>query len=296
MKITKQWVNTENIPGQHGQVIEGNDEDYRIAKNCAMISLLYPYTLATTTTVAKFPQIWREGSFNLEAHRGFSDEFPENTTVSFEAAGKTGQFQGMETDVQMTKDNVLVCMHDNTLTRTMGISGKVSDYTYAELMEYYITGGNGWSDSFVGTCKIPTFEEFLNICHKYKMIPYVELKLLSHEGILKVIDTLRKNGFEDGSYVLTSFNKDYLDFASTLSDTPLEYLKSSFSEQEIKELSQTRNLVLRVEAKNITESFMSTCFQYNIPVECWNLGVGNKSLLDKIKGWGVKGGTCNSWK
>ena len=79
----------------------------------------------------------------LEAHRGLSNRYPENTLPSFEAAAKVPVYGGMETDVQMTSDGVLVLMHDNTLDRTTNATGKVSDYTYEELQKIIVDAGSG---------------------------------------------------------------------------------------------------------------------------------------------------------
>ena len=44
------------------------------------------------------------------AHRGYSDLFPENTMSAFEQAVNSS-FEGIETDVQMTKDGELCLLY-----------------------------------------------------------------------------------------------------------------------------------------------------------------------------------------
>ena len=66
------------------------------------------------------------------AHRGFSGEYPENTMLAFDKAVEAGA-DGIETDVQLTKDLVPVIMHDEMLDRTTDGHGFVGDYTYDEL-------------------------------------------------------------------------------------------------------------------------------------------------------------------
>ena len=51
------------------------------------------------------------------AHRGASGYAPENTLEAFEMAVKQ-QADGVELDVQLTKDGELVVLHDETLDRT----------------------------------------------------------------------------------------------------------------------------------------------------------------------------------
>ncbi|EIP97932.1 glycerophosphoryl diester phosphodiesterase [Opitutaceae bacterium TAV1] len=54
--------------------------------------------------------------FRLIAHRGAPMRAPENTLASFRIAQQLGATE-IETDVQLTTDNVLVLCHDDTLAR-----------------------------------------------------------------------------------------------------------------------------------------------------------------------------------
>ena len=62
------------------------------------------------------------------AHRGASTYCPENTMLSFYTGVQMGA-NGIETDVQRTKDGILVLFHDDTITRVTGKEGSVADYT-----------------------------------------------------------------------------------------------------------------------------------------------------------------------
>ncbi len=63
------------------------------------------------------------------AHRGFSGKYPENTMLAFEKAVEAGA-DGIELDVQLTKDGEIVIIHDETIDRTTDGKGFVADYTY----------------------------------------------------------------------------------------------------------------------------------------------------------------------
>lgn len=91
------------------------------------------------------------------AHRGAPSYAPENTLASFYLGWQMGA-NGVETDVQKTKDGVLVLFHDDTLNRILGIDGGIGDYSYEELLSFDF--GIHKSMKFKGE-KIPTFEEFL---------------------------------------------------------------------------------------------------------------------------------------
>lgn len=66
------------------------------------------------------------------AHRGASGYAPENTLEAFEMSVKQ-QADGVELDVQLTKDGELVVLHDETLDRTTDGKGFVKDYTLKEV-------------------------------------------------------------------------------------------------------------------------------------------------------------------
>ncbi|MFU8856273.1 MAG: glycerophosphodiester phosphodiesterase [Deferrisomatales bacterium] len=66
------------------------------------------------------------------AHRGSSRDHPENTLEAFAAALAEGA-HGLETDLRLTRDGVLVCAHDADLRRTAGSRRRVAELTAAEL-------------------------------------------------------------------------------------------------------------------------------------------------------------------
>lgn len=69
---------------------------------------------------------------HLYAHRGGAHEFEENTMEAFRGSYDAG-LRGFETDVRMTKDGVLVILHDDKLERTYNATGSVEEMTADEL-------------------------------------------------------------------------------------------------------------------------------------------------------------------
>lgn len=93
----------------------------------------------------------------VSAHRGGPREgFPENCIATFENTLKTTPAI-LEIDPRFTKDGEIVLMHDVTLDRTTNGTGKVTDYTLAELKELRLkdTEGN------ITPYQIPTLDEAL---------------------------------------------------------------------------------------------------------------------------------------
>lgn len=233
--------------------------------------------------------------FCLEAHRGISNRYPENTILAFKEAASAHRYVGMETDVQMTSDGVLVIMHDDTVERTTDGIGMVSDYTWKELSRLHIDGGYGWDEMFKGKLHIPLFVDYLRICREGGLVPYVELKLLTDEGIEKTIETLHAEGFSDDDYVLTSFNRHYVDYAGTLCSAKREFMKGGrFTHEDLVSLVGT-GLVVRPDCRKIDQDLVDECHALGLELEAYGLPVGDASLLANLKAWGVKGVTCNDW-
>ena len=80
--------------------------------------------------------------YRIIAHRGWNTAFPENSIPAFAAAVAAGADE-IEFDVRVSKDGVPVLCHDATLDRTTNLTGRVSDYTAAELKEARIRMPNG---------------------------------------------------------------------------------------------------------------------------------------------------------
>ena len=93
----------------------------------------------------------------LCAHRGAMDTHPENTLPALMEAAELGA-QMIEFDIQLTKDSVMVIMHDDNVDRTTNGTGNVSNLTYNYLRS--LDAGIKKSEKFKGTL-IPTFEEVL---------------------------------------------------------------------------------------------------------------------------------------
>ena len=76
-------------------------------------------------------------------HRGWPvpTAHPENTVAAVVAALDAGA-DGVEVDVQLTRDGIAVCFHDDTLDRVTDATGLVSDRTWAELQDVRLPGGH----------------------------------------------------------------------------------------------------------------------------------------------------------
>ncbi len=83
------------------------------------------------------------------AHRGCSQRYPENTQIAFEKAMEIKNLEGIELDVQMSRDGELVVIHDERVDRTTEGIGYVKDYTLSELKRLHIYADEGPSQSIL---------------------------------------------------------------------------------------------------------------------------------------------------
>ena len=124
----------------------------------------------------------------IYGHRGSMGKYPQNTILAMEKALEEG-VQGLEFDVQMTKDGGLVIIHDEEISKLTTGSGMVRDLTLAE-MSNFTTGGE----------KIPTLEEVLHLIKDEDIEINVELKtaIVEYKGIeeavLKVVNDIKPKG------------------------------------------------------------------------------------------------------
>lgn len=147
---------------------------------------------------------WTQSAENIyvAAHRGWSSKYPENTMEAIKAAIDLGVDQ-IETDIRVTKDGELVLFHDATVDRTTNGTGKVCDYTLAELKQ--LDAGSWKAPEYAGY-QIPTFLEFMELVKDHPTLTLdLELKEYPVEGweevsysvcdrILKIVDDY---GFTD---------------------------------------------------------------------------------------------------
>ena len=128
------------------------------------------------------------------AHRGLhSDTVAENSMTAFRLAVEAGF--GIELDVRLSSDNVLVVFHDDTLDRVAGIEGRVDAFTAEELSKMSLSGTEDG---------VPTFREVLELVDG-KVPLLVEIKEDAGNSAVstKAAEMLAQY---KGDYIVESFN------------------------------------------------------------------------------------------
>lgn len=141
------------------------------------------------------------------AHRGCSQNYPENTLLAFEKAMSLKNLTGIELDIQLTKDGQLVVIHDERVDRTTEGIGFVRDYTLAELKHLHI-----YADSNP-TQTIPALVEVLELLEtklKKGLKLNIELKnsIYPYDGMEeKIVELVQKKGLQEHIIYSTFYAK-----------------------------------------------------------------------------------------
>lgn len=137
------------------------------------------------------------------AHRGASGYAPENTLAAFEKAVELGA-DGVELDIQLTKDDEIVVIHDEKIDRTSDGKGWVKDYTLEELRGFNY---NRTKPEYEHT-DIPTMREVFELLKPTGLFINIEIKtgVFFYDKIEEKILALTKEmGMED-RVCYSSFN------------------------------------------------------------------------------------------
>lgn len=137
------------------------------------------------------------------AHRGASGYAPENTLVAFQKAIEQ-RADGIELDVQMTKDGTLVILHDETLKRVSGAKGWLKDYTYEKLIKLNVN----LKFPEYGSVRIPTLREVFELVKDTDILINVELKngiVFYHNLEERVLELTEEIGLKE-RIIYSSFN------------------------------------------------------------------------------------------
>lgn len=142
------------------------------------------------------------------AHRGANTEAMENTQEAFDKA-LTYTIDGIETDAQLSRDEVIVLWHDRFLNKLGFANKRVDDFNYHELksLRFPQSGNSGFM----------TLEAFL-AAYRSRCQLLIEVKNRDWEPVsrhkIKIQQTLNMIGQNHGQHIfVSSFNLDSLVYA-----------------------------------------------------------------------------------
>jgi glycerophosphoryl diester phosphodiesterase len=146
------------------------------------------------------------------AHQGGEGIRPSNTLLAFDHAVQLGA-DVLDADMHITKDGVLVLMHDETLDRTTNGTGFIRDMTFAEIEKldaaYRFSADDGKTFPFRGTgVTVPALE---SLFQKHPNLHYgIEIKQTPPEVAIPFCALIRKYNMQD-KVLVSSFRKANMD-------------------------------------------------------------------------------------
>src|SRR6476620_6471150 len=191
----------------------------------------------------------KAGPKQLIAHRGASGYAPEHTIASYQTAlDQKADF--VEPDLAITKDGILICLHDDTLERTTNVKdvfpdrdsretvGRAgvrhwiaNDFTRAEIKQL---DAGSWRDPKFAGARVPTWEEMVTLVHG-KAGVYPELKSPP---------LYAKRGLDMEKIFVASVKKMGLERPESLKSTPV--IIQSFDEPSVRRVATALPTIPRV--------------------------------------------------
>lgn len=240
-------------------------------------------------TIKVFLQYKKERKWiimKIFAHRGFSGEYPENTMLAFIKAEETG-CDGIELDVQLTKDGVMVLIHDESIDRTSDGTGLVRDYTYQELLLFDFSGK--FTDKF-GVQRIPTFQEYLEWVKEKDIITNIELKnnVYYYTGLEEmVLEAVKKHGLID-RVLISSFNHvSVLKCRRLAPEIRTAFLTETSFGNAGRYVSENGVDYYHPKRKWLTKEEIENCHKHGVEVNVWT--VNTEEDLQNVQECGVDG-------
>lgn len=228
------------------------------------------------------------------AHRGSMLLWPENTMTAFQGAVELG-YRYLETDLQISRDGVLVTFHDDTLDRTTDGKGPVSDHTLEELRQldaahrFQLDGSHPYRGKSV---RIPTLEELVTAYPD--RIVSLDLKSDGMEEAL--VDTIRRLDLWD-RVIVGSFKGARLRRFRRLVDRPvamsagpsetLRFVTAARLDLPYRPRCDSFQVPVKQGITIVTPKTVAAAKSAGIPLIVWT--INDRDAMEDLLGMGVDG-------
>lgn len=228
----------------------------------------------------------------MVAHRGLSGLELMNTCAAFVAAGNR-DYYGIETDVHLTSDGKYVVYHDGHTGNLAG--GKMvleeTDFETLRGLQLHDKNGNKRIDM-----KIPSLEEYIDICAKYEKHPVLELKNRFPKRAIKKMLKVIAEHIDMSQMVFISFDyQNMVNLRQLLPDAELQFLwyggKSGPISEKLVKMLKDYNLDLDTHEKDLTKENLDMLHENGIKVNAWT--VDNPERAQELCDWGIDFITSN---
>lgn len=223
----------------------------------------------------------------IYAHRGYSGAYPENTMLAFKKALEA-KADGIELDVQLSKDGQVVIIHDETLDRTTTGSGRVFDHSLAELKKFNAAKLYKDGSEFEA---IPSFDEYCAWVSTTELVTNIELKtglIYYPELEARCIEVIKKYNLEEKVF-FSSFNHLSLITAQKIDPKiGLAALVMDWGLQGAGEaVSEFGFQYYHPSYKSLSKAQVDECHAHGVKVNVWTINA--MGALEDCWDWGVDG-------
>ena len=237
-------------------------------------------------------------------HRGYCTVAPENTLPAYQLSASNG-FKFVETDVAFTSDDVPVLLHDATINSvarntdgtSLSSTLNVYDLTYSQLLTYDFTAGK---TEYAGT-KIARFDDFIALCKRLGLHPYIELKNSGNkytqaltEGLVDTVrsyDMLPHVTWINGTTTLLGYviGADPYARVGFMGGPTAANIASALTL-----MTGHNEVFLNCWIDNVTSEGVALCQAANLPLEVWSF-VNSESQITGMDGY-ISGYTANLYR
>jgi len=278
-------------------------------------------TLSMLVLFAALPR-GAEAPKQLIAHRGASGYRPEHTMASYKLAMEQ-HADFVEPDLAVTKDGVLICLHDDTLERTTNIAEVypdrpttsalpdyvqrdrrsqkhwlANDFTLAEIKK--LDAGKWYKPEYAGE-KVVTFQEHIDLVKSrpgtgtYPELKSPELYRSRNVDQVKLfVDLIKKNGLEKPEslkitpVIIQSFDIEAVrQVSKDLPTVPRVFLTSNDADVTEAKLRELKTFATGIAPEKAVVArhpeLVKTAHALGLTVTCWTFRADEKTKFPTVR-------------
>ena len=234
------------------------------------------------------------------AHQGGDEVWPGDTLFAYQNAAALG-VDVLEMDIHISRDGVLVLMHDEKVDRTTDGTGEIESMTLAELKQ--LDAGYDWSLDegqtfpFRGQgITVTTLEEVFQAFPEKHMT--IEIKKSNASMVRPFCELIRKYEMQDKVLVASFYDDEIKEFRAECPEVATSSAKQEttvfvlLSKAFLSGYYSPKFLSLQVPEESggitvVTEAFVRAAHARGLAVEVWT--INDKETMQKLISWGVDG-------
>lgn len=205
----------------------------------------------------------------IVAHRGASGLEKENTITAFVVAGNRSYF-GIECDVHKTIDGKYVIIHDDFTGRVCPENISVEASTFNKLRSLTLFDTDGTSTR--ADLKIPSMDEYFDICKKYNKVAVFEFKNRFEENdICEMVNIIKEKNHFDKTIFISFCLENLLNLKKHYPDANAQYLIEGKFYNSIIDTLVKNNLDIDIDYKLLNCDNIKILKSHNIKINCWTV-------------------------